>query len=197
MRRKGGYSVTWMYHVGATMDDTYTLIIEDRALTDFFREAVARVADPGPMMREMGDTLVQSTKERFGAGTGPDGVKWPGNAQSTLDRWLGLAKSSYKKDGSVSKAGAARAASKKPLVGQTKNLMGNITFQIEGNALVWGSPEKYAAVQQWGAAQGAFGRDRRNHPIPWGDIPARPYLGLSAADREMLLGIMGRFMLPV
>jgi len=42
----------------------------------------------------------------------------------------------------------------------------------------------YAAVHQFGAAQGAFGNTSRGSPIPWGDIPARPYLGLSDDDRQ-------------
>ncbi|MEX3628753.1 MAG: phage virion morphogenesis protein [Burkholderia sp.] len=34
----------------------------------------------------------------------------------------------------------------------------------------------YAATMFFGAKKGQFGHDSRNHPIPWGDIPARPFL---------------------
>ena len=37
---------------------------------------------------------------------------------------------------------------------------------------------------QFGAEKGAFGATSRGTPIPWGDIPARPFLGLSADDRD-------------
>lgn len=50
-----------------------------------------------------------------------------------------------------------------------------------------GSPEIYAAVQQLGASQGAFGKTKRGGPIPWGDIPARPFLGISEDDEEEIL----------
>jgi hypothetical protein len=34
---------------------------------------------------------------------------------------------------------------------------------------------QFCGSQQFGAKQGQFGRGKRNHPIPWGDIPARPF----------------------
>ena len=55
---------------------------------------------------------------------------------------------------------------------------------------MWGSPMVYAAAMQFGAAQGAFGRTRRNGPIPWGNIPARPFLGISADDETNILGAL-------
>jgi len=53
-----------------------------------------------------------------------------------------------------------------------------------------GSVLEYAAVQQFGAKKGAFGRTRRGAPIPWGDIPPRPFLGLSDADRRSILDLI-------
>jgi phage gpG-like protein len=48
----------------------------------------------------------------------------------------------------------------------------------------------------FGARQGAFGRTRRNGPIPWGNIPARPFLPISengemnAFDKEEIRDIL-------
>lgn len=39
----------------------------------------------------------------------------------------------------------------------------------------------YAALQHYGAKKGQFG-SWRGHPIPWGDIPARPYMMLTNQD---------------
>ena len=36
-----------------------------------------------------------------------------------------------------------------------------------------------ATTHQFGAKQGTFGRTTRGGPIPWGNIPARPFLGPS------------------
>ena len=55
--------------------------------------------------------------------------------------------------------------------------------------------EGQAAVMQFGAEQGEFGafigkdskgRDHLHH-IPWGDIPARPFLGFSEEDRTSFI----------
>ena len=53
---------------------------------------------------------------------------------------------------------------------------------------------EYAVVQQFGAKQGAFGRDKRNHPLPWGDIPARPFLGFSDRDKADILAILSEYL---
>lgn len=52
-----------------------------------------------------------------------------------------------------------------------------------------GSPAIQAAVMQFGAAQGAFGRTKRGGPIPWGRIPARPFLGVSLQDEAEIIRI--------
>jgi phage gpG-like protein len=49
---------------------------------------------------------------------------------------------------------------------------------------------EYAAVQQFGAVAGALGRNKRGSPIPWGNIPARPFLGVSAQDKVEVLEIL-------
>ena len=46
-----------------------------------------------------------------------------------------------------------------------------------------GTNKIYAAVMQFGAAKGAFGTDAGGSSIPWGAIPARPFLGISDQDR--------------
>jgi len=45
-------------------------------------------------------------------------------------------------------------------------------------------------VQQFGAKKGQFGKTRRGAPIPWGNIPARPFLGVSVSDRSDILAIL-------
>ena len=37
----------------------------------------------------------------------------------------------------------------------------------------------YAPTHQFGARKGAYGTNSRGGPIPWGDVPARPFLGFS------------------
>lgn len=53
-----------------------------------------------------------------------------------------------------------------------------------------GSNKVYAPVMYFGAEKGAFGKTKRGSPIPWGDIPARPFLGLNADDEADILDIL-------
>jgi|CEGF01.1.fsa_nt_gi phage virion morphogenesis protein len=53
-----------------------------------------------------------------------------------------------------------------------------------------GSNKVYAPVMFFGAEKGAIGKNKRGRPIPWGDIPARPFLGLNADDEADILDIL-------
>jgi phage gpG-like protein len=45
-----------------------------------------------PALREIGEVLTNSTKQRFADQTGPDGEPWPENKPLTLERYLGRTK---------------------------------------------------------------------------------------------------------
>ena len=47
---------------------------------------------------------------------------------------------------------------------------------------------------QEGAAKGAFGNDKRGRPVPWGRIPARVWLGISAADETAIVEIAEEYL---
>lgn len=87
--------------------------------------------------------------------------------------------------------GAARLGARKPLIGESKALSSDITYQIAGkDSVEIGSLMEHTSTQDLGAKQGAFGRDRRNHPIPWSDIPPRPFLGIGDQTRNAVLEIL-------
>lgn len=169
--------------------------IDDRELTDRFSDVIARVQNPRPMLDEIGDAMIAATKARFGSGTGPDGTPWAPNRPSTLARWLGTKSGSRKKNGELSKKGRGYLTSKKVLV-QRKTLFSQIVKQIGDQSVQWGSTVVYAGTQQFGAKKGAFDKDGRGHDLPWGDIPARPFLGVSKEDRELIMAVIARHILP-
>lgn len=49
---------------------------------------------------------------------------------------------------------------------------------------------EYAATQQFGAKKGEFRSTKNGAPVPWGDIPARPFLGISADDEDKIIEII-------
>ena len=154
---------------------SFTVTVEDEQVLAALARLRRRTDNLGPALKAIGEDLVASTKARFGTATAPDGTPWAANSQVTISRYLGLTKGNYKKDGSLSKKGEARSTAKKPLTGETRKLREQIHYQVSGNSLEVGSSMEYAAMQQFGGRKSEF-------PNLWGDIPARPFLGISTAD---------------
>lgn len=142
--------------------------IDDREVRAALAELAARVGDLTPVMQEIGEVLVESSKQRFAKSQAPDGSPWAPNRPVTL----------------------ARKSGSRPLIGETKSLSEQIHARAGRDRVEIGSTMQYAATQQFGARRGQFGKTRRGAPIPWGDIPARPFLGLSADDRDAVLEIV-------
>jgi len=143
--------------------------IDDRAI----REALGRLMDDAgniePALADISEYLTESTKQRFVDGKAPDGTPWEPNTDYTLSRKSG----------------------DKPLIGESNSLSTQFSVEITANTLLFGSPMIYAAVQQFGAKKGSFGKTKKHsHPIPFGDIPARPFLGISNEDNDAILNII-------
>lgn len=140
-----------------------------------FRLLAKRIDNPKPALQDAGEYLVESTKKRGAQKKAPDGTPWADNAPSTV----------------------ARKGRNDPLVGESKRLLREIHYLVAGNdSLLVGSSMEYAALQHHGASKGAFGKTARGAPIPWGDIPARPILGLSSEDETNVLAIFGEYLDP-
>lgn len=147
--------------------------IDLRAL-ERIQEAVSRMADAplGELKEGLGAELESQTRNRIEfEKESPEGIAWP--------------------DWSDTHA-ATRHGGHSLLQGEG-DLLDSIQYQIQGDQILVGSPLVYAGTMQWGAKQGAFGRTSRNGPIPWGDIPAREYLGLSIENEEDLVELVEDF----
>lgn len=136
-------------------------------------EVAKRLDDMTPVYRGIGEYMVEATKERFRQGIDPDGNAWAPKSPVTLAAYL-------------ARGDGARPA---PLIGPSRRLGTEILQFVSRDNVEIGSALEYSGVMQNGAKQGAFGRDGRNHPIPWGDIPARVWLGLSDADELAIVDI--------
>ncbi len=160
--------------------------IDDSQVIAKLRQLQTKLVNLKNPMADIGEKLVETTKRRFAEGHGPNGEAWAANKESTIMKMLGRTKGNFKKDGSRSAKGSRRVGGKKPLVG-SGTLSGSIHYKAHSNELEIGSGIIYARVQHYGAGKGAFGNMRNGSPIPWGDIPARPYLGFSDEDRSIIL----------
>lgn len=154
----------------------FTVTVTDSSAIDAFDRLIAFGEDPEPALMGIGEKMLEFTKTRFVSSTDPYGNPWAPNADTTLRRALHKSGKNFTKKGSLSKRGTDFLAGKKPLIGESRSLSTQFSRTVVGSHQVnVASLMIYAAVQQYGARQGQFGRDSRNHPIPWGDIPARPF----------------------
>jgi len=134
--------------------------------------------DMTPVMEEIGDLLVNSTKERFKESVAPDGTKWAQKSQTTI--------AAYRRRGD--------RIDFRPLFGPTGRLSSEISRTATDHSVEIGSNLIYAAVMQFGAAKGAFGTTRKGGAIPWGRIPERPFLGISEQDRTNIVATVDEWL---
>lgn len=151
-----------------------TIDYDDRELLAGLGRLQVLMADLTPVMQDLGEFLTGSTKDRFSAGTAPDGTPWAPKSPVTLE--------AYRRRGD--------RTDPRPLFGPSGALSSTIFARPGPLSVEWGSAQIYAGVMQEGAAQGTFGRTARGAPIPWGDIPARPFLGISDDDEAALIAIV-------
>lgn len=142
------------------------------------------------LFKEIGEHLTNTTQERFRTSTAPDGSKWQLNSSVTL--WRTLGDEHFNKNGTVNKKGKHRFNSKKPLigVGQTAGtLQDSIHYQLGNGEVFVGSNLIYAPMMHYGGTKAQF-------PHLWGDIPARPFIGLSLADEQEIIELVKEHILP-
>ena len=134
---------------------------DDREVLAALQALERRAGNLRPALAEIGEHLTETTKQRFSSRSGPDGRAWRPNRPVTVER-----------------KGRNYPLTHRGTLGQTINyrLRGRDTLEV-------GSPMEYAAMQQ-------FGGTRTEFPHLWGDIPARPFLGVSEDDKREILDIL-------
>ncbi|WP_282339398.1 phage virion morphogenesis protein [Pseudomonas sp. PS02288] len=134
-------------------------------------ELAERLGDITTPLLDIAEYLHQSTDDRFVKQIAPDGLPWAPLSPVTLARKKGPR-----------------------ILRESGLLQDTIRHQVSDNELAFGTDRVYGAVQQFGQKRGASGTNKRGSPIPWGDIPARPYLGLSSDDESEILAIVGDYL---
>jgi phage virion morphogenesis protein len=131
-----------------------------------FRAIQERGGNLRPLMLEIGEDVVESTKRRFVTETSPDGDQWAKNSDVTL----------------------AHKSGSRPLT-DGGDLAASIHYSLLGSEGVEiGTNAVQAAMMQFGGTTAEFGN-------LWGDIPARPFLGLSDDDKQNILYLTQHYLL--
>ena len=144
------------------------------------QRSLARLVTAGtnltPLMRVISAHLQDSAEQSFEKEQSPDGKPWAKLSPVTVDQ--------RKKKGYVPIK----------ILTQRAHLARSILADWTSNEAIAGTNVIYAGTHQFGAKQGAFGTSRRGSPIPWGNIPARPFLGVSPAHNQMIVDDVIRHM---
>ena len=142
--------------------------------------ARAALDDMTPVYQDIAEYMLEATKDRFRTGTAPDGTRWRDRSPTTLAAYL------RRGDGDRPR----------PLIGPSGRLSNEIATIATADSAEVGSSLIYSGVMQDGVTKGAFGRSSRGGPLPWGDIPARPFLGISLADETAIIDIVDEHLEP-
>jgi phage virion morphogenesis protein len=160
--------------------------IDDAEVRRALGGLAARLANMRPFYKNVGEELVQSTKERFDAQRDPEGRPWKKDLPGT---W-------------------ARKKTKR-ILRESGQLQDTIHYQADGDQVLIGSNRVYAAIHQFGGQTKAHTIRPKNkkalawpgaaHPVksvrhPGSKIPARPFLGMSERDKARILEIAADFL---
>ena len=85
-----------------------------------------------------------------------------------------------------------------PLIGLSETLSNRSShnYTAKADSVTWGTNRKQAAVMQFGAQKGAFGLSDNGSSIPWGDIPARPFIGVGQEDIDTIVELAEDHLAP-
>lgn len=143
-----------------------TFSFDDAGAGDAFGRLRAATENLRPVLEEIGQAVERSTRIRIGeTSVSPAGQPWRPSRRVAEQGGLTLRLSGRLED--------------------------SISYRVEPDAVEVGSAVEYAAIHQFGGTITAKGKALRFRLAGGGfvtvksvKIPARPYLGLSAADRE-------------
>lgn len=140
---------------GAALEIT----LDDAELRAALKQLAAKLDNLQPFFRDIGETLLNSTRERFRAQTAPDGTPW-----------IGLSP----------RYAARKRKNRDKILTLDGRLRGTLAKFADAESLRIGTPLIYGATHQ-------FGRPEAN-------LPARPFLGLSEADRQDILDALAEYL---
>ena len=138
----------------------FTLELKEDDLDAALERLKGGLTDMSELTNEIGEFLAESHQRRITQSLGaPDGTAW-------------AAKSPF-----------AKSKDSRPLM-NTGEMARNINHQYGPDFVEVIATGVQVRTMHFGAAKGAFGETPGGRPIPWGDIPARPFMGLSDSDRS-------------
>jgi phage virion morphogenesis protein len=141
--------------------------VDDAEARRILNELKTRMGDIRPVLEAVGQIIQSGTQQRFIDQKAPDGTPWAPLSQVTIDRRR------------------MRGIGGVEILRDTGRLMNSISYAVEGDSVRVFTNVVYAPTHQKGAKKGAYGPR-----TPWGDIPARPFLGVNNRDMDAVLEVL-------
>lgn len=153
----------------ADIDITFNYQQVQRTLDNLIK----RIENTGPAMREVADVLADASERAFRDEADPEtGALWDPLSAVTI------ALRPQRAGGKILLDSGIMAAS--------------ILTDYGDDFAAIGTNHPAAPTHFFGARQGEYGKTARGGPIPWGDIPARRFMGVGPTDEEDILDIASR-----
>lgn len=150
----------------------YQIEIDDESILRRLGYLLRATNDLTPLMEAIAGVLSGEAKQAFEEERSPKGDGWAELSEVTV--------ALREKSGHV------------PIniLQRSGRLAESISAQVTPNSVTVGTNVIYAAVQQFGATKRKF-----KGVAPWGDIPPRPFLGLSDEGRDEIRELCVRYVL--
>ncbi|RPH42092.1 MAG: hypothetical protein EHM87_17825 [Burkholderiales bacterium] len=163
---------------------------ENDSVERVFTILAERMRDPSPVFEELGEIMIESIQTNFEQGGRPQQWKASKRAETTGGRTL------------IDKGGSG-------------GLLGSLHRNPDPNKAIVAAGKVYAAMMHFGATKGQFGTimaqipqhsrtrngktytvssHQRQTKVPWGNIPARPFMMFQDEDVPEILNAMTRYL---
>ena len=156
--------------------------LRDRELRRALSDLVTAGTNLSPATREIAALLKRITEDAFEHEADP----------ATGEAWKPLSDVAASRPPDGNRKGRRGRANKLQV---SRGLLDSIVADYDQMTAVVGTNLAYATTQYFGAKKGEFGRGsfktrKGSFPIPSGDIPARPFLGVSPVDETAITDII-------
>ena len=162
----------------------FSIKIDDAAIMATLGRIRRHLGDMTPALRHIGVTVKSSVKRTFSAEGRPK--KWASSKRADDEGGQTLS--------------------------DTSRLRNSFTVAVSNNSVVVGTNVAYARVHHFGAKKGSFGTfpvavkahkrkgkqvkaHMRSVKLPWGDIPARPFMLIQDEDRVEINAALNDFLM--
>lgn len=121
------------------------------------------------MLDQIGEASVREIKMHFINQKSPEGVPWKPSKRALADP-------------------------SRPTLLHTLKLLNSITYKRSSGAVEAGTDDIRAGTLNFGAKKGQYGATRTGTPIPFGDIAARKFIGVSSQNEIKVRDIVNSFL---